>query len=68
VDPSITKTGEPPAPSSDQRSVGSGGLRFGLMEFAIAFGDLGTLVPFLVAYITLANVDAYACCPVSWSR
>jgi MFS superfamily sulfate permease-like transporter len=39
--------------------VGSGGLRFGLMEWAGAFGDLGTLVPFLVAYITLADVDPY---------
>jgi MFS superfamily sulfate permease-like transporter len=29
------------------------------MEFAGAFGDLGTLVPFLVAYITLAHVDPY---------
>ena len=53
------KTAEPPAPLSEQASVGSGGLRFGLMEFAGAFGDLGTLVPFLVAYITLAHVDPY---------
>jgi MFS superfamily sulfate permease-like transporter len=40
-------------------AVGSGGIRFGLMEFAGAFGDVGTLVPFLVAYITLAHVDPY---------
>ena len=53
------KTAEPPAPPSERASVGDGGLRFGLMEFAGAFGDLGTLVPFLVAYITLAHVDPY---------
>lgn len=47
-------------PGSAQRpAIGQGGLRFGLMEFAGAFGDLGTLVPFLVAYITLAHVDPY---------
>ncbi|MET1082589.1 MAG: putative sulfate/molybdate transporter, partial [Burkholderiales bacterium] len=40
-------------------SADVGGLRFGLMELAGAFGDLGTLVPFLVAYITLAHVDPY---------
>ena len=53
------KTAEPPAPPSERASVGDGGLRFGLMEFAGAFGDLGTLVPFLIAYITLAHVDPY---------
>jgi len=40
-------------------AFGTGGIRFGLMEFAGAFGDVGTLVPFLVAYITLAHVDPY---------
>jgi MFS superfamily sulfate permease-like transporter len=44
---------------TEQPAVGQGGVRFGLMEFAGAFGDLGTLVPFLVAYITLAHVDPY---------
>ncbi|MBL8540885.1 MAG: putative sulfate/molybdate transporter [Betaproteobacteria bacterium] len=43
----------------DAEAIGSGGVRFGVMEFAGAFGDLGTLVPFLVAYITLARVDPY---------
>jgi MFS superfamily sulfate permease-like transporter len=31
--------------------------RFDRMEWAGAFGDLGTLVPFVVAYITLLKVD-----------
>jgi MFS superfamily sulfate permease-like transporter len=53
------KTAGPPAPPSERPCAGSGGLRFGLMEFAGAFGDLGTLVPFLVAYITLAHVEPY---------
>jgi hypothetical protein len=33
--------------------------RFDRMEWAGAFGDLGTLVPFAVAYITLLGVDPY---------
>ena len=35
------------------------GNRFDRMEWAGAFGDLGTLIPFVVAYITLLNVDPY---------
>lgn len=31
--------------------------RFDRMEWAGAFGDLGTLIPFLIAYITLAGMD-----------
>lgn len=33
------------------------GNRFDRMEWAGAFGDLGTLIPFVVAYITLLKVD-----------
>lgn len=44
---------------AERGDAGRGGLRFGLMELAGAFGDLGTLVPFVVAYITLAHVDPY---------
>ncbi len=33
------------------------GFEFGLMEFAGAFGDFGTLLPFTVAYITICNLD-----------
>jgi hypothetical protein len=33
--------------------------RFDRMEWAGAFGDLGTLIPFVVAYITLLKVDPY---------
>jgi hypothetical protein len=35
------------------------GNRFDRMEWAGAFGDLGTLIPFVVAYISLLNVDPY---------
>jgi predicted benzoate:H+ symporter BenE len=33
--------------------------RFDRMEWAGAFGDLGTLVPFVVAYISLLRMDPY---------
>lgn len=39
------------------RLVRASGNRFDRMEWAGAFGDLGTLIPFTVAYITLLKVD-----------
>ena len=33
--------------------------RFDRMEWAGAFGDLGTLIPFVLAYISVLNLDAY---------
>ena len=30
---------------------------YGHMEWAGAFGDIGTLIPFIVAYITIVGVD-----------
>ena len=33
------------------------GNEYNRSELAGAFGDLGTLIPFLVGYITVANVD-----------
>jgi MFS superfamily sulfate permease-like transporter len=33
--------------------------RFDRLEWAGAFGDLGTLVPFVVAYVTLLGIDPY---------
>jgi len=42
-----------PAPPLDR----SAGNRFDRMEWAGAFGDLGTLIPFMVAYISLLKVD-----------
>ena len=33
------------------------GLRFNRLEWAGAFGDLGTLIPFAVAYIALGDID-----------
>lgn len=35
----------------------AGGNRFDRMEWAGAFGDLGTLIPFVVAYVVLLKVD-----------
>lgn len=34
-----------------------GGNDYNLQELAGAFGDLGTLIPFLVGYITISNMD-----------
>ncbi|MDA8109271.1 MAG: putative sulfate/molybdate transporter [Betaproteobacteria bacterium] len=33
--------------------------RFGRLEWAGAFGDLGTLIPFVVAYVSLLKMDPY---------
>jgi Molybdate transporter of MFS superfamily len=38
-------------------SAGGAALRFGRGEWAGAFGDLGTLVPFLLAYITIVGIE-----------
>lgn len=35
------------------------GNRFDRMEWAGAFGDLGTLIPFIVAYVSLLGLDPY---------
>jgi MFS superfamily sulfate permease-like transporter len=51
---------EPRAPSVGQQAgTGAivGGLRFDRREWAGAFGDLGTLVPFLLAYVTIVGVQ-----------
>jgi hypothetical protein len=48
------------------------GNRFNRMEFAGAFGDLGTLVPFLVAYLAVLKIGPcgvlFACCFPAFSR
>jgi hypothetical protein len=36
--------------------------RYDRMEIAGAFGDLGTLVPFVVAYIGVLKMDPSECC------
>jgi len=46
-----TMTDRQPAVGAARRN------RFDRMEWAGAFGDLGTLIPFLIAYITLAGMD-----------
>ena len=38
-------------------AVRFGGNAYDHSELAGAFGDLGTLIPFLVGYITIARVD-----------
>jgi MFS superfamily molybdate transporter len=35
-----------------------GGNEYNRSEFAGAFGDLGTLIPFVVGYITITRLDA----------
>ncbi|HEX9687335.1 MAG TPA: molybdate transporter family protein, partial [Burkholderiales bacterium] len=37
--------------------AGSTRLRFDRREWAGAFGDLGTLVPFLLAYVTVVGIE-----------
>ena len=44
-------------PQALEQPVPFSGNRFDRMEWAGAFGDLGTLIPFVVAYITLLKVD-----------
>lgn len=46
-----------PIPGAPSQAAGHTGLRFGRGEWAGAFGDLGTLVPFLLAYITIVGVE-----------
>jgi predicted benzoate:H+ symporter BenE len=40
-----------------ERRVKGGGNTYNLQELAGAFGDLGTLIPFLVGYITINKMD-----------
>jgi hypothetical protein len=50
-----------PVPSStldgSARPAASAALRFDRREWAGAFGDLGTLVPFLLAYVTVVGIE-----------
>jgi len=46
--------------SMSQQSVAAPtGNRFDRMEFAGAFGDLGTLIPFVIAYIGVLKMDPF---------
>jgi hypothetical protein len=47
----------PAAVTESAAPSGGRALRFGRREWAGAFGDLGTLVPFLLAYITIVGVE-----------
>ena len=44
-------------PQATDKARGSRANRFDRMEWAGAFGDLGTLIPFVVAYIAVLGVD-----------
>jgi hypothetical protein len=46
-----------PVPGTPAHAAGHSGLRLDRGEWAGAFGDLGTLVPFLLAYITIVGVE-----------
>jgi MFS superfamily sulfate permease-like transporter len=46
-------------PSAPQNKASFSGNRFDRMEWAGAFGDLGTLVPFVVAYIAVLKMDPF---------
>src|SRR5262245_21412041 len=43
--------------SSQRAGAGFGGNRYDRAEWAGAFGDLGTLLPFVVAYIAVVKID-----------
>jgi MFS superfamily sulfate permease-like transporter len=45
--------------SSETEPRESSAIRFDRMEWAGAFGDLGTLIPFVVAYIAVVKVDPF---------
>lgn len=49
---------KPPLPTTDPKAPGTGN-RFDRMEWAGAFGDLGTLIPFVVAYIAVLKIDPF---------
>jgi MFS superfamily sulfate permease-like transporter len=48
----------PLPPNTDRRESPTGN-RFDRMEWAGAFGDLGTLIPFVVAYIAVLKIDPF---------
>lgn len=47
------------ADSDTSNTQAARGNRYDRMEWAGAFGDLGTLIPFIVAYISLLKMDPY---------
>lgn len=49
---------EQAGPAAAHQST-SGGNRYDRMEWAGAFGDLGTLIPFVVAYIGMVGMDPF---------
>src|SRR5437879_1814698 len=41
----------------EEKQVRVSGNKYNLRELAGAFGDLGTLIPFLIGYITISKMD-----------
>ena len=44
-------------PDNEHRRSGIGNLQFNLSEFAGAFGDVGTLIPYVIAYTAFVKVE-----------
>ena len=55
----LVALGDPVNSSPPQSQAPLSGNRFDRMEWAGAFGDLGTLVPFVVAYIAVLKMDPF---------
>ena len=49
----------PPLAAEVRSADGKGGIRFDRMEWGGAFGDLGTFIPFVVAYIAVVKVAPF---------
>lgn len=50
---------EPASQQAPSNAAVAAGNRYDRMEWAGAFGDLGTLIPFVVAYIGMVGMDPY---------
>jgi predicted benzoate:H+ symporter BenE len=48
-----------PSQPSEAQGAANGRNRFDRMEWAGAFGDLGTLIPFIVAYIAVLKIEPF---------
>ena len=48
-----------PSPSRETVERAPRRNRFDRMEWAGAFGDLGTLIPFVVAYLSMLRLDPF---------
>jgi len=58
----VSTRGDAPAPAGADGRLPARVLRFDRQEFAGAFGDVGTLIPFLVGYVELAGIAPAGLC------